>query len=250
MAVDPEIRTLLSRLDDQVADIPFANPISQDRLGQVLDALSLKAQDTILDIGARRCEFVIRLIERYGCRAVAVDNVEGFARAASERARGRISPDHLSAHEQTAAEFFAQNPARDHAATICVGSGHAFGDYTDMVRGLIPRTRAQGLMFVGYPFRKAGPGATDHDAHIVFASQLGLEVIMDWAATDEDWQAFHGTLLAGYERHAAAHPDDPDCRRFLDAEARPRCLTYLESIRSTTGFGYGLFRVADPASTS
>ena len=247
MATKSEIRGLLSRLDDEVADIAFANPITEARLDAILAAISLEADDTILDIGARRCELAIRLIERYACRAVVIDNVPGFAEAAMKRARGRISPDRLSTHEQTATEFFTHNPACDYAATICVGSGHAFGDYVDMLRGLILRTRPGGLAFVGYPFRLAPPNAMAHNAHIELAKRLGLELELDWAASHKDWERFHNDLLAGYQQYATRHPANPDSRRFLDPELQPEYSAYLHSIRQTTGFGYGLLRITDRA---
>ena len=243
MPLAPDIRRSLTRLGDTAANVPFANPITAVRIDELLDALSPAPDDTVLDVGARRCELLIRLVERYGCHAIGVDNVEGFAAIAMERARGRIPLDRLSVHEQTAAEFFAQHPSDVYAITMCVGSSHAFGDYGDMIRGSMRRTRAHGLLFVGYPFSNAQSDSAGHAAHISFAAQLGLEVVMEWAASDEDWQEFHRTMLAGYQEYAAQHPHDPDSRRFLDPRVQLPIARFLESIRRTTGFGYGLFRV-------
>ena len=183
MPLDPKIRDSFSRLDDKAANVPFANPITEARADQVLGEFSLAADDTVLDVGARRCELLIRLVERYGCWAVGIDNVQGFATIASERARGRIPPERLEAHETTAAEHFARHPSDAYTSAICVGSSHAFGDYGNMLKGLMWRTRAGSLLFVGYPFRKAKPGSIGHDAHIALARQLGLDVVVDWEAT-------------------------------------------------------------------
>ena len=50
-------------------------------------------------------------------------------------------------------------------------------------------------------------------------------------------------MLAGYEEYAAANPEDPDSQCFMDAGARREYNAFLATIRQTTGFGYGLFRV-------
>jgi len=206
----------------------------------------LTPDDTVLDVGARRCELLIRLVERYRCRAVGVDIVAGFAMSTAQRADGRIPPDRLAAHQMTAAEFFARHPANDYASAICVGSSSAFGGYVDMLRGLLGRTRAGAVLFVGYPFRNPAPGSArsaGHEAHIALARQLDLEVVLDWVATAEDWQGFHRRMLGGYQAYAAEHPHDPDSQLFLNAGIRRQYVEFLESIRRATGFGYGLFRV-------
>ncbi|MHC8970094.1 SAM-dependent methyltransferase [Priestia aryabhattai] len=47
----------------------FSNPISEIKINKIIDFLQLEPHAKVLDIGAGKCELLIRLVEKYGIEA-------------------------------------------------------------------------------------------------------------------------------------------------------------------------------------
>ena len=51
----------------------FSNPISETKLMKMIEIVSPQAFDKVIDIGAGKCELLIRLVEKYQVSATAIE---------------------------------------------------------------------------------------------------------------------------------------------------------------------------------
>ncbi|MEK1832050.1 class I SAM-dependent methyltransferase [Priestia megaterium] len=65
----------------------FSNPISETKINRIIDFLQLEPHARVLDIGAGKCELLIRLVEKYDIEATAVELYEGSILEAKQQAQ-------------------------------------------------------------------------------------------------------------------------------------------------------------------
>jgi tRNA1(Val) A37 N6-methylase TrmN6 len=68
----------------------FSNPISEAKIMKMLGIVSPKGTDKVIDIGAGKCELLIRLVENYQVSATAIELYEGAIEDAKRNASSRI----------------------------------------------------------------------------------------------------------------------------------------------------------------
>lgn len=68
----------------------FSNPINEAKLMRMIQMLSLKPQDKVIDIGAGKCELLIRLVEEFQITGTAIELYEGAIEEAKRKASSRI----------------------------------------------------------------------------------------------------------------------------------------------------------------
>lgn len=233
-------------------DHVFCNPLGEQTVEHCLALLALTPEDRVLDVGCGKGEFLIRLVERTGARAVGVDTNPGFLREAAERAAGRIPEEKLSLHLTDIADFPVL--ADSFAATLCVGSTHAYGDYSSTLRALCRLTRPGGRILVGEGYWKRTPdpeylrflGAqptdcTDHAGNVAAGIEQGLVPLYTAVSSDEDWDRYEDLYASTMDAYITTHPEDPDAAA-LGARMRGWRNGYLRWGRDTLGFGVYLFQ--------
>jgi len=68
----------------------FSNPIGETKINRIIDFLQLEPPAKVLDIGPGKCELLIRLVEKYGIEATAVELYEGSILEAKQQAKKKI----------------------------------------------------------------------------------------------------------------------------------------------------------------
>jgi hypothetical protein len=134
-----------------------------------------------------------------------------------------------------------------------VGATHAYGSYRGALnalqRAVVPGGRI--LLGEGYWKREPDPGYlavlgakptdyTDHAGNVSAGIDAGLISLYSCASSDDEWDHYEGLYARAIERHAIAHPDDPDCAEML-TRIRTWRGAYLRWGRDTLGFGLYLF---------
>lgn len=241
------------------AGLAYCNPISHAKAEQLIDLLDLPKGAWVIDIGCGKAELLIRLVERYGVRAVGVDRSARFLDEARRRAQPRVPGPALSLHQADAAEFLDRDTGRRYAAALCIGSTHALGGLRQTLARLPRRVEPGGWVLLGDGYWKQPPPAeylqalgASADDYLTHAGNLdllvraGLIPLHACTATQDEWDQYEWAYLRGIEAHAAAHPEDPDGPGMLD-----RARTWRDVVarwgRDTLGFGLYLAKVP-PAS--
>lgn len=233
------------------ADHAFCSPISPEAFDGLIALAAPVPAARALDVGCGKGEALVRVAEAHGTAGLGVDPNETFIadarRRAADRAPGRV--------EFRATTLEAAGLAPDAFDTgLCIGSTHAFGDLRRTLRGLAALVRPGGHVLVGEGFWKQPPGAeylallggtedefTDHAGNLATVRAEGLEPVASHESTLDEWDDYEGRYAANVERHAAAHPDDPDRDAMLERIRRWHD-GYRRWGRETLGFGLYLMR--------
>lgn len=231
----------------------FCNPVGEAKITRVIDRLALTGGDRVVDFGAGKCELLIRLVERYGVRADAVDTSRLFLDEGRRRARGRIDDAALAIHVQEAQAFLAGGVREAYAAALCVGSTHALGGHVSSLTAMASVVRPGGSLLVGEGYWKRRPEAgylellggdesefVSHAENVERGRSLGLVPMWASTASEDEWDEYEWLYSSSIERFVAEHPDDPDAEAML-ARIRPWRAGYLRWGRDTLGFGLYLF---------
>ena len=109
------------------SQMSICNPISSEKLNRLIKAMPLSSAHSAVDFGAGKCEILIRLIERYGISALAVDTSNDFLADANRSAQNRIPEKRLTTVFQDANAFIKSDPDPSFDVGICTGSTHLFG---------------------------------------------------------------------------------------------------------------------------
>jgi cyclopropane fatty-acyl-phospholipid synthase-like methyltransferase len=233
-------------------DHAYCNPLDPAVLEQVIDRLALTPGDRVLDVGCGKGTLLTRIAEHSGAHGTGVDInpaflAEGRALAARLGVADRVTWRHLPASRFTA------EPA-SFAASVCIGSTHAFGSPLDAVRGLTRWVRPGGSVLVGEGYWRRDPDReylerlgttkdemTTHEGMIAAGTGLGLVALGSWTSSHRDWDAYEELYARTVETYVATHPEDPDAAAMRE-RIRAWRETYRRWGRDTLGFGLYLFR--------
>jgi hypothetical protein len=232
----------------------LCNPITSSKVNELIELLQFGPNTTAIDFGAGKAEFLIRLIERYGLNATAVELEGGHVTEARALAKCRIALEKLSIEIGDASEYVKgiQSPCYDLGA--CIGSTHAFGGFDQTVDALCKSVKSNGFVLIADLYWKAKPdpdylkffgvdqnwlgSLTDH---IKKAEARGLIPLWASVASQEDWDRYEWTCISNREKYVLEHPDDPDCQSILENNRSWRD-AYLRWGRDSLGFGMYLFK--------
>lgn len=236
----------------------ICNPISATKFEQAIACLPMRAGDRVIDIGAGKCELLIRLIERYGVEATGIDLNPGFVAEAKRLAEGRIDPGRLSiVFGDAGAELATIAPG--FALGICVGSTHALGGFAPTLASLRKLLKPGGYILVGDCYWKQRPHpeylaalGDDESAYLDLRGNIdllaknGFTPLWTVVASDDDWDQYEGLHALAIEQYCAENPADPDCAALLERSRSWRDL-YFRWGRDTLGFSLHIARLAQSA---
>ena len=231
-------------------DHVVCNPLSVEKVDELVRLLDLPAGARVLDIACGKAEILVRISERYECAGIGVDISPYAASDARDRAGLRV-PGELEIVEQDGAEFKAEPASFDLA--MCVGASWTFGGYPGTLGALVRWVRPGGLVLVGEPFWKKDPASEyveatgmerslfrDHKGNVSAGLEQGLTLLYTVASSEDDWDRYHGLTWRAGERWAAANPGDPD-REAVLARLRTARDHYLRWERDLFGWALYLF---------
>ena len=235
--------------DVTMRDHRFCNPLSSEKVDELIEVIRLAPGGRVLDIACGKAELLVRLVERRGVSAVGIDLSPYCVRDAREKVGARVPGADVTLLELDGAEFRDDPASFD--LTMCVGASWVFGGHAGTLRALAGFTRPGGLVLVGEPFlqRDLGPSVagaelesvSSHADNAAAGETLGLTLLYTLVSSDDDWDHYEGLRWQAAERYAVAHPDDPDVPEIL-ARTRAGRDRYLRWERDAVGWGVYLFR--------
>ena len=233
----------------------FSNPINEAKIMKMIDMVLLKSEDKVIDIGAGKCELLIRLVEKYNISGTAIELYGGAIEEAKKNAGGRIpegSIEFIIDDANVAIEKFEQD---EFDLGICIGSTHALGGLDTTLKKMRRLVNKSGYILIGEGYWKQRPshdylqalgGAKEadlkyHDENVRVAEELGLVPLWSYVANEDDWDEYEWLYSSSIENYCHENPNDPDRVAMLE-RIRAWRRTYLQWGRDTLGFGLYLFR--------
>jgi len=229
----------------------FGTPLFPETLDRVLDATDLRPGDRALDLGCGHGQMALRLARR-GMIVEAVERHAIVAEAACLRTAD-AAPGSVTVHVGDAGRFLDQSaPAR---LVSAVGAGGLAGGRAEpaaVLARLASAVEPGGWLSWGETFWRTPPsprlqltadvsGAYRGHADYVRAGvEAGLTPMAAVESSRAEWDDYVFRYVAAVERHAAAHPADPDTPALVDRARAWRDL-YLDEAREVMGFGLYLF---------
>ncbi|MBI4499246.1 MAG: class I SAM-dependent methyltransferase [Chloroflexi bacterium] len=230
----------------------ICNPLSSEKLDEIVTLLDLPRGARVLDIACGKAELLVRLVERYGARGDGVDLSPYAVRDARTRAEARVPGSALVFHEMDGRDFQAGPGSYDLA--ICLGASWVFDGHRGTLEALRRVVHPGGLVLVGEPYWRRTPDPEDlrtadydaaafatHAGNVAIGLELGLTCLYSIVSSEDDWDRYQGLQWRAAERYATAHPDDPDVAELLQRQRAGRD-AYLRWERDTLGWAVYLFR--------
>jgi cyclopropane fatty-acyl-phospholipid synthase-like methyltransferase len=222
------------------AGLPFANPLSEDKVDELIGSLALGAGARVLDVGAGNGEILRRIVGRYGVTGIGLDPA---------------SPPTLDERAELRRARIEELTERDFDAVVNVAASHAFGRWHDALAGLADLVRPGGFVLFGEGYWRRQPSPAYLEALGATADELpyglgdlvrggeahGLHSVHLAVASEDDWDRYEWRLIRNGERAAAQLGEDPDAAQLRAWVARARDRVLGEGGRDTLGFALVLF---------
>jgi SAM-dependent methyltransferase len=222
-------------------------------LGRLIDLLRLPRGARVVDIACGKAEFLVRLVESYGVKAVGVDISPFFVTEAERNVEERVPGSDISLKLMNGADFRPDEP-ESFALSSCIGASWIFGGHEGTLDVLIGMTEPGGWVVVGEPYWLQEPPAEylaasgdggdsfgSHHGNADAGEKRGLELVHTIVSNKDDWDTYEGLQWYATESYARSTPDDPDLPELVGQVEKARD-TYLRWGRDTLGWALYLFR--------
>lgn len=232
----------------------FCSPISEATFEMLLKQLSLTTHDRIVDFGCGSAEMLIRVVERFGCHGVGVEQSPDMIALARERIRARGLGQRISIHEAAAQAFAA--PEHSYALVLCCGARPFADSVLGNLKELTRWARPGSAILIGEGYWKQEPDPAYLESLGARRDEMGshadmirmgeaIQLSLRWSheSTPEEWDAYEGLYAQSMLDWLRDHPEDPDAAAFRDRITTWQRL-YLQYGRDTLGFGLYLLGAA------
>jgi len=236
-------------------DHAFYNPLSEEKIMKICQIIAPKPDDKVIDIGAGRCELLIRLAENYQISGTAIELFSGAVEEAKKRAGGRIPEGKIDFIVDDARSAIKNCEQGGFDIGICIGSTHALNGLSGTLQALKKLVKENGYILIGEGYWKQPPhpeylealgGAeeselTSHADNVKAGQDIGLIPLWSYTANQDEWDDYEWLYSTSIENYCLENPNDPDCEAMLK-RIRAWRTTYLNWGRDTLGFGLYLFK--------
>lgn len=236
-------------------DHAFSNPINEAKMMKMIDMVSLKPQDKVIDIGAGKSELLIRLVEQYQISGTAIEMYDRAIEQATISASNRIPEGSIEFIVDDAKVAVEDCEQEGFDLGICIGSTHALGGLESTLQNMKHLVKKNGHILIGEGYWKQRPSADylqalggaegselkTHAENVKMGEELGFIPLWSYVANEDDWDDYEWLYSSSIENYCHEHPDDPN-RDAMLARIRAWRSTYLQWGRDTLGFGLYLFR--------
>ncbi|MEH7072786.1 class I SAM-dependent methyltransferase [Neobacillus drentensis] len=233
----------------------FSNPISEAKIMKMLEMISPKPSEKVIDIGAGKCELLIRLVENFQVSATAIELYDGAIDEAKRKASNRIPDGSIEFIVDDAALAVEKCEEAGYDLGVCIGSTHALDGLEPTLKTLKRLVKKNGYILIGEGYWKQTPspaylealGGADesecksHADTVKTGEELGLIPLWSYVANDDEWDEYEWLYSMSIENYCLLNPNDPDCGAMLE-RIRTWRRTYLTWGRDTLGFGLYLYR--------
>ena len=229
------------------------NPMSVEKLDELITLLDLKSGSKVLEIAIGKGEFLIRLVEKYNVSAIGVDLSPYYLDDAKRKAKERVPNADLTLIEMDGANYKPDTPESFDFA-CCLGASWIYNGHEGTLKYLMSQTRHNGLVVVGEPFWNCKPPKeyfelselkhemfSTHIGNVQIGESLGLKLLYTFVSTHDEWDRYLGLQWHATDMYARAHPDDPDLPELLAKLNREKSL-YLKWERDALGWAIYVFR--------
>jgi len=234
-------------------DHAFYNPLSEEKINRVINFLSLNPSDNVIDIGAGKGEFLLRVIEKYHSQGVAIEQYDGFTELLQSNAADRGVVANIEIIQEDA-EQAVKTFTQQYKVGVCIGSSHSLGGYQQTIESLKNLVVQGGYIIIGELYWRKKPdqeyleflGMDEqdlfHHAETIFtAEEYGLIPLWSTVANKDDFDAYEWLYSKSIEDYCFNNPSDIDCPAMLERIRSWRNM-YLKHGRDTLGFGLYLYR--------
>ncbi|MBO0962660.1 class I SAM-dependent methyltransferase [Neobacillus sp. MM2021_6] len=233
----------------------FSNPINEAKMMKMIDMVSLKPQEKVIDIGAGKCELLIRLVDMYNISGTAIELYDGAIEEAKRNASNRIPEGSIAFIVDDAKVAVEDCEKERFDLAMCIGSTHALGGLESTLRYMKHLVKKNGYILIGEGYWKQRPSADylqalggaeeselkSHAENVRTGEELGFVPLWSYVANEDDWDDYEWLYSSSIENYCHENPNDPDHDAML-VRIRAWRRTYLKWGRDTLGFGLYLFR--------
>jgi SAM-dependent methyltransferase len=233
-------------------DHVVCNPISIEKLDELIALLRLRPGARVLDIASGKAEFLVRLAERYGIEGVGVDLSPYCIAGARRKQQQRVPEAHLRFLEMEGADYAPDAPESFDVAA-CIGASWIYGGHKGTLNALVSMAAEESWIVVGEPYWRQPPAEEylaaigqersnygTHKENVEAGQAQGLELAYTLVSSPDDWDRYEGLQWYAAERWARAHPEDPDVDEVLE-RVRDGKMAYLTWGRETLGWAIYVF---------
>ncbi|MBN1214600.1 MAG: methyltransferase domain-containing protein [Candidatus Lokiarchaeota archaeon] len=229
------------------------NPMSIEKLNELITLLELKPGSKVLDIATGKGEFLIRLVEKYNVSAIGVDQSPYHLADAKRKAKEYVPNADLTLIKMDGANYMP-NTLESFDLTSCLGASWIYNGHEGTLKYLMSQTKRNGLVVVGEPFWISNPPKeyfdlseikyemfSNHAENVQIGENLGLKILYTFVSTHDEWDRYLGLQWYAMDKYAQAHPEDPDLPEMLIKLNKEKTL-YLKWERDVLGWAIYVFR--------
>ena len=229
------------------------NPMSVEKLAQLVELLRLPVGARVVDIACGMGEFLIRMAHAHGISGLGIDLSPHVIAAAGNRLKARAPEADLTFTQMSGADF---KPDKPHSFSLasCIGASWIFGGHAGTLDALIGMVEPGGWVVAGEPCWMQEPsrdyleasGMTrevfgTHTANVEEGERRGLTLVHTLVSNRDDWDRYEGLQWYAADEFARENPDDPDRTELLERVAKEKAM-YLRWGRDTLGWAIYVFR--------
>jgi SAM-dependent methyltransferase len=229
------------------------NPISIEKLKELITLLTLKSGSKVLEIATGKGEFLIQLVENHNVSAIGVDISPYHLGDAKRKAKERVPNADLTLIEMDGANYKSKTP-ESFDLTCCLGASWIYNGYEGTLKYLMTQTKRNGILVVGEPFWISKPPKeyfdlsdikyemfSSHAGNVQIGENLGLRLLYTLVNTQDEWDKYLGLQWYAMDKYAQGYPEDPDLPDFL-AKLNKEKKLYLQWEREAFGWAIYVFR--------
>lgn len=233
-------------------DHRIMNPMSLAKTGELIELLRLPEGGRVLDVACGKAEFLCLVAERYEVTGTGIDLSPVTFEEARKNVAARQLAERIDLLNMDGGEYELDRPNSLDMAS-CIGASWVYGGHKSTLEALMGMVKPGGLVLAGEPFWRIPPEPEylqltgqeagsfgSHSRNVQDGVDLGLRFLYAIVSSEDDWDRYEGLQWQAAERHAAAHPDDPDAETLLSTVCRNRD-AYLRWGRDCVGWAVYLF---------
>jgi cyclopropane fatty-acyl-phospholipid synthase-like methyltransferase len=233
--------------------LAFMNPLAEEDVDEMIEALELEPGAHVLDLGCGKAEVLLRIVERYpDVRATGLDRSPAILAEARRQAEARVPESRIMLLEQDVREYDPEPGAFD--LVVSTGGVSFRGGVGGTLAVLYGFVAPGGKLLFGEGYWREEPSAEylvalgaareelrDYQGTIEAAQDLRLELKRAVTSSVEDWDAYEDAWARNGERYADAHEGEEGVAELREWVAAGRERYQALGGRDTLGFALLLF---------
>ena len=232
----------------------LCNPMSLEKLEELITLLTLKPGARVLDIATGKGEFLIRLAERNPQMTGTGVDISPYCLAdVRKKHKERVPAAKLHFLEMDGAKYVPE-ALESFDLVACIGASWIYGGHRGTLKALQEMAAPESWIVVGEPYWRQEPEREyleaievtqsdfgTHYQNVEAGQESGLEVVYTLVSSQDDWDRYEGLQWYAAETWASDHRDDPDVETVLK-RVRESKAAYLKWGRETLGWAIYVFK--------